>query len=84
MAAAVAVAAAAAAKQPRPECILLASALASPSCRGFDVFVNMVLEDVTEYEITPEGKKVGGAGWADRLLPPSFAAGAAALGLPTD
>ncbi|EFN52729.1 hypothetical protein CHLNCDRAFT_138271 [Chlorella variabilis] len=25
---------------------------------GFDVFVNMVLEDVTEYEITPEGKKV--------------------------
>lgn len=23
--------------------------------RGFDVFVNMVLEDVTEYEITPEG-----------------------------
>lgn len=26
--------------------------------RGFDVFVNMVLEDVTEYEITPEGKKV--------------------------
>lgn len=25
--------------------------------RGFDVFVNMVLEDVTEYEITPEGKK---------------------------
>ncbi|KAI3431746.1 hypothetical protein D9Q98_004788 [Chlorella vulgaris] len=26
--------------------------------RGFDVFVNMVLEDVTEYEITPEGRKV--------------------------
>lgn len=25
--------------------------------RGFDVFVNMVLEDVTEYEATPEGKK---------------------------
>lgn len=25
--------------------------------RGFDVFVNMVLEDVTEYEFTPEGKK---------------------------
>eukprot|EP00192_Tetraselmis_astigmatica_P023297 CAMPEP_0117659486 /NCGR_PEP_ID=MMETSP0804-20121206/6460_1 /TAXON_ID=1074897 /ORGANISM="Tetraselmis astigmatica, Strain CCMP880" /LENGTH=63 /DNA_ID=CAMNT_0005466151 /DNA_START=322 /DNA_END=513 /DNA_ORIENTATION=+ len=25
--------------------------------RGFDVFVNMVLDDVTEYEITPEGKK---------------------------
>lgn len=23
------------------------------------MFVNMVLEDVTEYEITPEGKKVG-------------------------
>eukprot|EP00891_Asterochloris_glomerata_P006210 jgi/Astpho2/6210/e_gw1.00088.131.1_t len=23
--------------------------------RGFDVFVNMVLEDVTEYELTPEG-----------------------------
>lgn len=23
--------------------------------RGFDVFVNMVLEDVTEYEFTPEG-----------------------------
>jgi hypothetical protein len=56
-------------------------------CRGFDVFVNMVLEDVTEYEITPEGKKVGWAGWEDGLLPPpppSFAAGAAALGLPTD
>jgi len=27
--------------------------------RGFDVYVNMVLEDVTEYEITPDGKKVG-------------------------
>ena len=28
-------------------------------CRsGFDVYVNMVLEDVTEYEVTPEGKKV--------------------------
>ncbi|ETO13672.1 RNA binding protein [Reticulomyxa filosa] len=26
--------------------------------RGFDDYVNMVLEDVTEYEITPEGKKV--------------------------
>ena len=25
---------------------------------GFDDFVNMVLEDVTEYEITPEGKQV--------------------------
>ena len=25
---------------------------------GFDDFVNMVLEDVTEYEILPEGKKV--------------------------
>ncbi|KAK9824499.1 hypothetical protein WJX72_010865 [[Myrmecia] bisecta] len=25
--------------------------------RGFDVFVNMVLEDVTEYEITAEGNK---------------------------
>ncbi|KAG7099165.1 RNA-binding protein lsm5 [Marasmius oreades] len=24
---------------------------------GFDDFVNMVLEDVTEYEITPQGKK---------------------------
>ncbi|KAI0687772.1 like-Sm ribonucleoprotein [Cytidiella melzeri] len=24
---------------------------------GFDDFVNMVLEDVTEYEITPEGRK---------------------------
>lgn len=23
--------------------------------RGFDVFVNCVLEDVTEYEITPDG-----------------------------
>lgn len=28
-------------------------------CRGFDVFVNMVLEDVEEFEITPEGTKVG-------------------------
>ena len=28
------------------------------ACRGCDVFVNMVLEDVTEYELTPEGKKV--------------------------
>ena len=25
--------------------------------RGFDVFVNMVLEDVTEYESSPEGVK---------------------------
>ena len=25
--------------------------------RGFDVYVNMVLEDVTEIEVTPEGKK---------------------------
>ena len=25
--------------------------------RGFDDFVNMVLEDVTEYEITSEGTK---------------------------
>lgn len=29
-----------------------------PSRRGFDVYVNMVLEDVIEYEITPEGQKV--------------------------
>lgn len=35
-----------------------------PNRRGFDVFVNMVLEDVTEYEITPEGKKVGANCWA--------------------
>eukprot|EP01048_Picozoa_sp_COSAG05_P012739 COSAG05_NODE_1300_length_5243_cov_15.420101_6_plen_86_part_00 len=26
--------------------------------RGFDDYVNMVLEDVTEYEITPEGMRV--------------------------
>jgi U6 snRNA-associated Sm-like protein LSm5 len=26
--------------------------------RGFDVYVNMVLEDVQDIEITPEGKKV--------------------------
>ncbi|CAI5530863.1 unnamed protein product [Closterium sp. Naga37s-1] len=26
--------------------------------RGFDVFVNMVLEDVTEYEHTVEGSRV--------------------------
>ena len=25
--------------------------------RGFDAYVNMVLEEVTEYEITPEGKR---------------------------
>lgn len=25
---------------------------------GFDDFVNMVLEDVTEYEVLPEGKRV--------------------------
>jgi small nuclear ribonucleoprotein (snRNP)-like protein len=25
--------------------------------KGFDVYVNMVLEDVTEYEITAEGSK---------------------------
>lgn len=25
---------------------------------GFDDFVNMVLEDVTEYEILPEGKRI--------------------------
>jgi len=30
--------------------------------RGFDVFVNMVLEDVTEVEKTPDGDKVGKAG----------------------
>jgi len=26
--------------------------------RGFDVYVNMVLEDVQEIEITPEGKRI--------------------------
>mmetsp|Transcript_37410 Transcript_37410/g.62980 ORF Transcript_37410/g.62980 Transcript_37410/m.62980 type:complete len:103 (+) Transcript_37410:149-457(+) len=26
--------------------------------KGFDVYVNMVLEDVTEYEDTPEGRRV--------------------------
>ncbi|KAH7624950.1 hypothetical protein Ndes2526B_g00323 [Nannochloris sp. 'desiccata'] len=26
--------------------------------RGFDVYVNMVLEDVTEYQITADGKKI--------------------------
>mmetsp|Transcript_4591 Transcript_4591/g.16441 ORF Transcript_4591/g.16441 Transcript_4591/m.16441 type:complete len:93 (-) Transcript_4591:101-379(-) len=26
--------------------------------RGFDMYVNMVLDDVTEYEITSEGRKV--------------------------
>ena len=26
--------------------------------KGFDDFVNMVLEDVTEFESTPEGKRV--------------------------
>jgi U6 snRNA-associated Sm-like protein LSm5 len=26
--------------------------------KGFDVYVNMVLEDVTEYEITAEGRRV--------------------------
>lgn len=26
--------------------------------RGFDDYVNMVLEDVTEYEITPDGREV--------------------------
>uniref|UniRef100_A0A8C6PBS5 U6 snRNA-associated Sm-like protein LSm5 n=1 Tax=Nothobranchius furzeri TaxID=105023 RepID=A0A8C6PBS5_NOTFU len=25
---------------------------------GFDDFVNMVLEDVTEFEITPEGRRI--------------------------
>lgn len=25
--------------------------------RGFDVYVNMVLDDVTEIEVTPEGRK---------------------------
>lgn len=25
--------------------------------RGFDEYVNMVLDDVTEYEITPAGRK---------------------------
>lgn len=25
---------------------------------GFDDFVNMLLEDVTEYETTPEGKRI--------------------------
>ena len=24
--------------------------------RGFDAYVNMVLEDVTEYDVTPEGR----------------------------
>ena len=43
-----------------------ASPLNPPAClhaclpRGFDVFVNMVLEDVTEYELTAEGKRVRG------------------------
>jgi len=26
--------------------------------RGFDVYVNMVLEDVQEIEVTPEGKRI--------------------------
>ncbi|KAL5542410.1 hypothetical protein UlMin_010120 [Ulmus minor] len=26
--------------------------------RGFDVYVNMVLEDVTKYEITAEGRRI--------------------------
>ena len=26
--------------------------------KGFDIYVNMVLEDVTEYEVTPEGQKM--------------------------
>ncbi|KAK7243107.1 hypothetical protein RIF29_37892 [Crotalaria pallida] len=26
--------------------------------KGFDVYVNMVLEDVTEYEITAEGRRI--------------------------
>ncbi|KAL5985028.1 RNA-binding protein lsm5 [Asimina triloba] len=26
--------------------------------RGFDVYVNMVLEDITEYEITAEGRRI--------------------------
>ncbi|XP_039063774.1 sm-like protein LSM5 [Hibiscus syriacus] len=26
--------------------------------RGFDVYVNMVLEDVIEYEITSEGRRI--------------------------
>ncbi|XP_058005490.1 sm-like protein LSM5 [Hevea brasiliensis] len=26
--------------------------------RGFDVYVNMVLEDVTEYEVTAEGRRI--------------------------
>jgi U6 snRNA-associated Sm-like protein LSm5 len=25
--------------------------------RGYDDYVNMVLEDVTEYELTPDGKR---------------------------
>lgn len=37
-------------------------------CRGFDVYVNMVLEDVIEYEITPEGRKVRLA-WSRGGLP---------------
>lgn len=49
---------------------VLAPAIPTPFCRGFDVYVNMVLEDVIEYEITPEGQKVScraccaARGWA--------------------
>ena len=28
------------------------------SYRGFDVYVNMVLEDVVEYDVSPDGKRV--------------------------
>eukprot|EP00887_Chlorella_sp_A99_P000447 scaffold17.g447.t1 len=41
------------------------SPLSSPSVRrGFDVFVNMVLDDVVEYEVTPAGRKARLAGGA--------------------
>ena len=49
--------------------------------RGFDVFVNMVLEDVEEYEITPEGKKVRRP-WACGAGRPALRAGALLAGPP--
>uniref|UniRef100_A0A061QZM9 U6 snRNA-associated Sm-like protein LSm5 n=1 Tax=Tetraselmis sp. GSL018 TaxID=582737 RepID=A0A061QZM9_9CHLO len=33
--------------------------------RGFDTYVNMVLDDVVEYEVTPEGRKVN---YLDQIL----------------
>lgn len=40
-----------------PYCLLCAARRAAGTLRGFDEFVNMVLDDVTEYEVAADGSR---------------------------